>query len=307
MIVYKNTETTPVITGMHIQRKPEATIVDDLADIVMAVRGSGLPVSFLSKDCSVNEQLLSVCKYLDITPAQATLLSVAVELSGHKITLRRMANYLGCVETRLHAMYWDFRKLEELNLLNKDEGSQPCEYHIPATAIAKWSANNIYQTKYGSSRKEVNYALVSRIADNIIKRKFIDEITVPASQVNDYLDVQLDYFKSATLLDDFEISYTGKCPCPSVGLRVLLLIAACETLMTRIKPSRDELFRLLYTEHKPSERTQFDSVLDYLIRKNALEPQEADSFRFSYSLYDVVTGEMGMQNHRGKEPTAVGE
>ena len=83
-----------LVTGESIPRRNDVNILEDMADIALAVKGSGLPEAFFTEQCSVWEQMQALCTYMDLTPRQVTILAVIMEYNGYA-SLRDMAGYIG--------------------------------------------------------------------------------------------------------------------------------------------------------------------------------------------------------------------
>ena len=113
------------VTGESIPRRNDVNILEDMADIALAVKGSGLPEAFFTEQCSVWEQMQALCTYMDLTPRQITILSVILEHNGYA-SLKDMAGYIGCPVCRLHSMHWDFELLRHIEYLK--DGEQLYEY-----------------------------------------------------------------------------------------------------------------------------------------------------------------------------------
>ena len=128
-----------VVTGTPIPRRNDFNILEDLADVAQAVKGSGLPEAFFTEQCCAWDQLQALSTYMNLTPRQVTILAVVLEHNGYA-SLKDMARYIGCPVCRLHSMHWEFELLRHIEYLK--DGEQLYEYIIEPDLIA--GSNSIF-------------------------------------------------------------------------------------------------------------------------------------------------------------------
>ena len=289
-----------VVTGERVPRKPEAMILDDMQDIVAAVKRSGLPDAFFTEECCVYEQIQSVGWLLNLTPKQVTLLALAVELSGSSITIKNMASYCRCTETRFHSMYWDFMKLRVYGYLELvDANAKPWEYALPFGIIAFWGCDKVYHSKIVIENLfRLNGELIERVLQGVIwpYAKYMPA-PVPVGNVHRYLDLQLDYFDSSPLVKRLDrFCSTLDCSNPSLAIKILLLVIAHTfRALPDMVMGKKELQDMLLDNPSDSERDEFFHALDSLVKAGHIQFAES-SYKLTEKLSEWIGSDLDVSD-----------
>ena len=268
------------VIGSPIPRRKNVNILEDMADIAEAVKGTGLPEEFFSECCRVHDQIYALCNYMNLSPVQVTILSVAVELTGEELNLLKMADYIGCPKARLHSFYWDFFFLKIINYLDTyeiDGRRQFLEVHDGL--IASWCKNRLYSAFGPQQSQQESSALASRVTFKIHQYK--DGVTSSRTELKQYLDALITCYHPSELIAYIHC-LSVDCPYPALGLRVLLLVSVFDIEYASVNGmTRVELSVFTCDGSVGSSQHDLDEVLAYFTGNHILEPDGDTSIRMN--------------------------
>ena len=272
---------TPV-TGDPIPRRNDVNILEDMADIASAVKGSGLPEVFFTEQCCVWDQIQALSTYMNLTPRQITILAVVMEFNGYA-SLRNMAEYIGCPVCRLHSMHWDFELLRHIEYLK--EGEQLYEFIIEPDLIAGWAANRLYRA-FQAPQEAISNHMLGRIGYEVtLFGSFIKNKQNLSDTINHYIEA----YSGCTLLAYIQCLVVAS-PSPELGTRIILMLLAknYKSIFYENKVSETEMHRFIKKVVPTAEDAQIREVIDYLVAVGTLVKDEPDT----YSLPEAVTKEV---------------
>ena len=261
------------VIGYTIPRKKNVNILEDMADIVEAVKGSGMPDEFFSELCCVHDQLHALSQYMNLTAVQVTILAVVAELNDPYVSIADMADYICCSRTALRARETDFLFLEWIGCLSRNLlASERDEYFIPRSLYESWSNNRLY-SPFDQNVKE-GQALLNRISFKLIQ--YNKEMIRTGNELKEYIDNQIDRYSSSQILSYMRCA-THCCPYPSLGDRVLLmLVSYCVHYEPFNDFAKEKIQGFLCIPEDSYD--ELDCVLDYLIDSSCLELHEGQYF-----------------------------
>ena len=271
---------TKQVIGSPIPRRNNVNILEDMADIAEVVKGTGLPEEFFSEHCRVHDQIYALSNYMNLSPVQVTILSVAVELTGEELNLRKMADYIGCPKARLHSFFWDFFLLKIINYLDTYEIDGKLQFfEVHDGLIASWCKNRLYSAFGSQQSQQESSALASRVTFKIHQYK--DGVTRSRTELRQYLDALITHYHPNELVAYIHCMSVG-CPSPALGLRVLLLVSVFDIEYASDKGmTREELSAFTCEERVGSSQHDLDEVLAYFIGNHILEPDGDTSIRMN--------------------------
>ena len=271
---------TKQVIGSPIPRRENVNILEDMADIAEAVKGTGLPEEFFSEHCRVHDQIYALCNYMNLSPVQVTILSVAVELTGEELNLRKMADYIGCPKARLHSFYWDYFFLKIINYLDTYEIDGRRQFlEVRDGLIASWSKNRLYSAFGPEQSQQESSALASRITFKIHQYK--DGVTRSRTELRQYLDVLITHYHSSQLIAYIHCLSVDS-PSPALGLRVLLLVSVFDIEYASVNGmTRVELSAFTCDGSIGSSQHDLDEVLEYFTGNHILKPDGDTSIRMN--------------------------
>lgn len=272
----------PSVTGDPIPRRNDVNILEDLADIAQAVKGSGLPEVFFTEQCCVWGQLQALCTYMYLTPRQVTILAVVLEFNGYA-SLRDIAGYIGCPVGRLHSMHWDIELLRHVEYLK--DGEQLYEYIIEPDLIAGWSGNQLYRA-FQDPQEAVNNHLLGRVGFEVTRFYALVKVT---DDLYDIMNHYLDIYSGCTLLAYVQ-SLVVASPSPELGTRILLMVAAknFKSILYENVVGMNEMMRFVHRAVPSSTEPQIREVIDYLVDVGSLIKSEPDTYGLSESVTKEV-------------------
>lgn len=271
-----------LVTGAPIPRRSDINILEDMADIAQAVKGSGLPEVFFTDQCCVWDQLQALSVYMDLTPRQVTILAVILEHNGYA-SLKDMAGYISCPVCRLHSMHWDFELLRHIDYLK--DGEQLYEYIIEPDLIAGWSANQLYRA-FQEPQEAVCNHLLGRIGFEVthsgsyIKNK---------QNLSDTMDHYLENYSGCQLLAYVQCLVAAS-PSPELGTRIILMMAAkyFKSIFYENKVGENELLRFIKKVVPTAEDSQIRESIGYLVAVGTMVKDDTDT----YGLSEGITNEV---------------
>ncbi len=273
----------PSVTGDPIPRRKEVNILEDMADIAQAVKGSGLPEEFFTEQSGVWEQMQALGTYMDLTPRQVTILAVILEYNGYA-SLRDMAGYINCPICHLHSMHWDFELLRHIDYLK--DGEQLYEYIIEPDLIAGWAGNRLYRA-FQESQEAISNHFLGRIGFEVT---YFGAYIKVKENLGDILNHYLDIYSGCTLLAYIQ-SLVLASPSPELGTRILLMLASkyYKAIFYENKADENEFIWFIRRAVPDSTESQILDVINYLVEGGTLVKEESDTFRIS----DGVLHEIG--------------
>ena len=272
------------VTGAPIPRRNDINIIEDMADIAQAVKGSGLPEVFFTEQCCVWEQLQALCIYMDLTPRQITILSVILEQNGYA-SLRDMAEYLGCPVCRLHSMHWDFELLRHIEYLK--EGEKLYEYIIEPDLIAGWAGNQLYRA-FQDPQEAISNHMLGRIGYEVthfgafIKNK---------GNLSDTIDHYLETYSGCQLLAYIQ-SLVVASPSPELGTLILFMILAknYKSIFYENRMCESEVMWFIRKVIPDSTESKIQEVVDYLVEVGYMVKGTPET----YSISDGIIKEVAL-------------
>ena len=270
------------VTGDHIPRRIDVNILEDMADIAQAVKGSSLPEVFFTDQCCVWDQLQALSTYMDLTPCQVTILAIILEHNGYA-SLRDMAEYIGCPVCRLHSMHWDFELLQHIEYLK--DGEQLYEYIIEPDLIAGWSANQLYRAFQDPQEAVCNH-LLGRVGFEVTRFYALVKV---ADDLSDIITHYLESYSGCELLAYIQ-SLVVASPSPELATRILLMVAAknFKSILYENVVGVNEMMRFVHRAVPSSTEPQIREVIDYLADVGSLVKGRSDT----YSLSEAITKEI---------------
>jgi hypothetical protein len=270
------------VTGAPIPRRNDVNIIEDMADIAQAVKGSGLPEVFFTEQCCVWEQLQALCTYMDLTPRQITILSVILEHNGYA-SLKDMAGYIGCPVCRLHSMHWDIELLRHIDYLK--EGEQLYEYIIEPDLIAGWAGNRLYRA-FQAPQEALSNNMLGRIGYEVTR---FDALVKVADGLSDIINHYLESYSGCELLAYIQ-SLVVVSPSPELATRILLMLMAkyYKSIFYENKVCESELLWFIKKVVPTAEDSQIRESIGYLVAVGTLVKAESET----YSLSESVTKEV---------------
>jgi hypothetical protein len=272
----------PSVTGDPIPRRKEVNILEDMADIAQAVKGSGLPEVFFTEQSGVWEQLQALSTYMNLTPRQVTILAVILEFNGYA-SLRDMAEYLGCPVCRLHSMHWDIELLRHIEYLK--EGEKLYEFIIEPDLIAGWAGNRLYRAFQDPQEAVCNH-LLGRVGFEVTH---FGAYIMVKENLSDTIDHYLETYSGCQLLAYIQ-SLVVTSPSPELTTRILLMLLAknYKSIFYENKVSENELLRFIKKVVPTAEDSQIRESIGYLVAVGTLATSEPET----YSLSEAVTKEV---------------
>jgi len=270
------------VTGDPIHRRNEVNILEDMADIAQAVKGSGLPEAFFTEQCCVWDQLHALSTYMNLTPRQVTILAVIMEYNGYA-SLRDMAGYIGCPVCRLHSMHWEFELLRHIDYLK--EGEKLYEYIIEPDLIAGWAGNRLYRA-FQDPQEAISNHFLGRIGFEVTR---FDALVKVADDLSDIITHYLESYSGCVLLAYVQ-SLVVVSPSPELATRIILMLLAknFKSTLYENKVGENELLRFIKKVVPTAEDSQIREVIDYLVAVGTLVKDEPET----YSLSEAVTKEV---------------
>ena len=271
------------VTGNPIPRRNDVNILEDMADIAQAIKGSGLPEVFFTEQSCVWEQMQALSTYMDLTPRQVTILAVVMEFNGYA-SLRDMAEYIGCPVCRLHSMHWDFELLRHIEYLK--EGEKLYEYIIEPDLIAGWAGNQLYRALQDPQEAISNHML-GRIGYEVTHFGAFIKVK---ENLGDIINHYLEIYSGCTLLAYIQ-SLVVASSSPELGTRILLMLASkyYKAIFYENKADENEFMWFIRRAVPDSTESQILDVINDLVKGGTLLKEEADTFRIS----DGVLHEIG--------------
>ena len=271
-----------LVTEAPIPRRSDVNIMEDMADIAQAVKGSGLPESFFSEQCCVWMQLQALSTYMDLTPCQVTILAIILEHNGYA-SLRDMAEYIGCPVCRLHSLHWDLELLRHIDYLK--EGEKLYEYIIEPDLIAGWAGNRLYRA-FQEPQEAVCNHLLGRIGFEVTH--FGAYIKVKEN-LSDIMNHYLECYSGCILLAYIQ-SLVVASPSPELGTRILLMILAkyFKSIFYENKVDETELTWFVRMTMPDSKETQIQEVAEYLVKVGTLVKSKPDTYSNSDGIIKEV-------------------
>ena len=272
------------VTGAPIPRRIDINILEDMADIALAVKGSGLPEVFFTDQCCVWGQLQALCTYMDLTPRQVTILSVILEHNGYA-SLRNMAEYIGCPVGRLHSLHWDLELLRHVEYLK--DGEQLYEYIIEPDLIAGWADNQLYRA-FQDPKEAVCNHMLGRIGFEVTR---FDALVKVADGLSDIMNHYLECYSGCELLAYIQ-SLVVASPSSELGTRILLMMAAknFKSIFFENKVCENELTWFIRRVIPGSTESQIQGVIDYLVGVGIMVKGTPDT----YSISDGIINEVAL-------------
>ena len=270
------------VTGEQIPRKNDVNIIEDMADIAQAVKGSGLPEVFFTDQCCVWGQMQALCSYMDLTPRQITILAVILERNGYA-SLRDMAEYIGCPVCRLHSMHWEFELLRHIDYLK--EGEKLYEYIIEPDLIAGWAGNRLYRAFQDPQEAVCNH-LLGRVGFEVTRFYALVKVT---DDLSDIINHYFETYSGCELLAYIQCLVVAS-PSPELATRILLMLMAknFKSTLYENKVGENELLRFIKKVVPTAEDSQIREVIYYLVAVGTMVKDEPDT----YSLPEAVTKEV---------------
>lgn len=276
-----------LVTGESIPRRNDVNILEDMADIALAVKGSGLPEAFFTEQCSVWEQMQALCTYMDLTPRQVTILAVIMEYNGYA-SLRDMAGYIGCPVCRLHSMHWEFELLRHIDYLK--EGEQLYEYIIEPDLIAGWAGNRLYRA-FQDPQEAISNHMLGRIGYEVTHFGAFIKVK---ENLGDIINHYLEIYSGCTLLAYIQ-SLVVASPSPELGTRILLMLASkyYKAIFYENKADENEFMWFIPRTVPGSTESQIQGVIDYLVAVGTLVKGESDTYSLSEGIIKEVSHLIG--------------
>ena len=261
------------VIGYTIHRKKNVNILEDMADIVEAVKGSGMSEEFFSELCCVHDQLHALSQFMNLTTVQVTILAVVVEVNNPYATIADIAEYICCPRTALRARENDFLFLEWIGYLSRNLlASERDEYCIPKSLYESWSNNRLF-SPFDQNVKE-SQAFLNRISFKLIQ--YNKEMIRRGDGLKEYLDNQIDRYHSSQILSYIQCNTHG-CPYPSLGDRVLvMLVSYCIHYEPFNDFTREKILGFLCIPEDSYD--ELDCVLEFLIDTCCLELLEGQYY-----------------------------
>ena len=272
------------LTGAPIPRRSDVNIIEDMADIAQAVKGSGLPDVFFTDQCCVWVQLQALSTYMDLTPRQITILSVILEHNGYA-SLKDMAGYIGCPVCRLHSMHWDFELLRHIEYLK--DGEQLYEYIIEPDLIAGWAGNRLYRA-FQDPQEAISNHMLGRIGYEVtLFGSFIKN----KEKLSNTIDHYLETYSGCQLLAYIQ-SLAATSPSPELGSLILLMILAknFKSIFYENRVCESEVMWFIRKVMPDSTDSQIQGVIDYLVGVGIMVKGTPDT----YSISDGIINEVAL-------------
>ena len=275
------------VTGAPIPRRINVNILEDMADIAQAVKGSGLPESFFTEQCCVWVQLQALSTYMDLTPRHLSILAVVMEFNGYA-SLRDMAKYIGCPVGRLHSMHWDIELLRHVEYLK--DGEQLYEFIIEPDLIAGWSGNQLYRA-FQDPQEAISNHMLGRIGYEVTHFGAFIKVK---ENLGDIINHYLEIYSGCTLLAYIQ-SLVVASPSPELGTRILLMIASkyYKAIFYENKVAGNELMWFIRRAVPGSTESQIQGVIDYLVAVGTLVKGESDTYSLSEGIIKEVSHLIG--------------
>ena len=271
-----------LVTGTPIPRRGDVNILEDLADIAQAVKGSGLPEAFFTEQCCVWDQLQALGTYMNLTPRQVTILAVILEHNGYS-SLRNMAEYIGCPVCRLHSMHWDFELLRHIEYLK--DGEQLYEFIIEPDLIAGWAGNRLYRA-FQDLQEALNNHFLGRVGFEVTRFYALVKV---ADDLSDTITHYLESYSGCELLAYIQ-SLVVVSPSPELGTRILLMVASkyFKSIFNENKVDENELLRFVHKAVPTVEESLIREVIDYLVAVGTMVKDDLDTYGLSETIIKEV-------------------
>ena len=276
-----------LVTADPIPRRNDVNILEDLADIAQAVKGSGLPESFFSEQCPVRDQIQALSIYMDLTPRQITILAVILEHNGYA-SVRDMAGYINCPICHLHSMHWDFELLRHIDYLK--DGEQLYEYIIEPDLIAGWAGNRLYRA-FQESQEAVNNHFLGRIGYEVTH---YGSFVKTKENLNETIGHYLDTYSGCQLLAYVQCLVIAS-PSPELGTQILLMLLAknFKAIFCENSVCESEVMCFIRRAVPGSTESQIQGVIDYLVAVGTLVKGESDTYSLSEGIIKEVSHLIG--------------
>lgn len=265
-----------------IPRRKEVNILEDMADIAQAVKGSGLQEVFFTEQCCVWDQLQALSTYMHLTPRQITILAVILEFNGYA-SLRDMAGYISCPVCRLHSMHWDIELLRHIEYLK--EGEQLYEFIIEPDLIAGWAGNRLYRAFQAPQEAVCNH-LLGRVGFEVTRFYALVKVT---DDLSDIINHYIETYSGCELLAYIQCLVVAS-PSPELATRILLMLMAknYKSIFFENKVCENELLRFIKKVVPTTEEIQIREVIDYLVAVGILVKDEPDTYGLSEGIIKEV-------------------
>ena len=275
------------VTGEQIPRRNDVNIIEDLADIAQAVKGSGLPEAFFTEQCCVWDQLQALGTYMNLTPRQVTILAVILEHNGYA-SLRDMAGYIGCPVCRLHSMHWDFELLRHIEYLK--EGEQLYEFIIEPDLIAGWAGNRLYRA-FQDSQEAISNHMLGRIGYEVT---FFGSFIKNKENLSDTIDHYLETYSGCQLLVYIQ-SLVVASPSPELGTLILLMILAknFKSIFYENRVCESEVMWFIRKVIPDSTESKIQEVVDYLVEVGYMVKGTPETYSISDGIIKEVAHLIG--------------
>lgn len=276
-----------VVTGTPIPRRNDFNILEDLADVAQAVKGSGLPEAFFTEQCCAWDQLQALSTYMNLTPRQVTILAVVLEHNGYA-SLKDMARYIGCPVCRLHSMHWEFELLRHIEYLK--DGEQLYEYIIEPDLIAGWAGNRIYRA-FQDPQEAISNHMLGRIGYEVtLFGSFIKTKENLSETINHYLKT----YSGCQLLAYVQCLVIAS-PSPELGTQILLMLLAknFKAIFYENRVCESEVMCFIRRAVPGSTESQIQGVIDYLVDVGTLKKGESDTYSLSEGIIKEVSHLIG--------------
>ena len=263
------------VTGASIPRRNDVNIIEDMADIAQAVKGSGLPETFFTDQCCVWEQMQALGTYMNLAPRQVTILAVILEHNGYA-SLRDMAGYIGCPVCRLHSMHWDFELLRHIEYLK--EGEQLYEFIIEPDLIAGWAGNRLYRA-FQDPQEAISNHFLGRIGFEVTR---FDALVKVADDLSDIITHYLESYSGCVLLAYVQ-SQVVVSPSPELGTRIILMLLArnFKSIFYENKVCENKLLRFVQKAVPTAEEFQIREVIEHLVAVGTMVKDDTDTYGLS--------------------------
>ena len=282
-----STMNNTLVTADPIPRRNDVNILEDLADIAQAVKGSGLPEAFFTEQCWVWDQLQALSTYMNLTPRQVTILAVILEHNGYA-SLRGMAGYIDCPVCRLHSMHWDFELLRHIEYLK--EGEQLYEYIIEPDLIAGWAGNLLYRA-FQDPQEAISNHMLGRIGYEVT---LFGSFVKTKGNLSETIDHYLETYSGCQLLAYIQ-SLVVASPSPELGIRILLMIASkyYKAIFYENKVAGNELMWFVRRAVPGSTESQIQEVVDYLVEVGYMVKGTPETYSISDGIIKEVAHLIG--------------